>query len=140
MKKIMCLLFVIIFSLVGCSNSYKYDFGKLYGNIERAYIVEVKRANYYGSITIDYLQEIYDIGSIADDINKIEYVSSISLSPKNNEGINIMVVCSNIDFDYAIIGVNGVEEFKNDMQTSLYNARCDSTTYCDIINKYYKSR
>ena len=50
-----------------------------------------------------------------------------------------MLVCNSESYDYVIIGPNGIEEFKNNEQTYLYNEMCDVDEFNDLINKYYSN-
>ena len=133
-------LFVVIISLSGCTNDYYYDFEKLIDSVEEIYIVEVERKEYYGDISIDYLIEIEkkDYDNFLNELTTLEFNSSIFLSPQNNTGLNIMLVCNSEKCDYAIIGLRGVEEFKNNKQTYLYNATCKEEDFNAVLNKYYK--
>ena len=132
-------LFVFTISLSGCSKYYRYDFEELVGYVEEIYIVEVERTKYYGDISIDYLVEIEeDFADFVNELKSLEYNSSLFLHPQNNIGINIMLFCNNEKYDYVIVGLNGVEKFKNNEQTYLYNAWCTEEDFNEILNKYYK--
>ena len=52
----------------------------------------------------------------------------------------IMLVYNNEKYDYAIIGLRGIEKFKNNKQTYFYNAMCDEEDFNNILNKYYKDQ
>ena len=142
MKKIWFLLinlFVFIISLSGCTKNYHYDFEEIAGCVEEIYIVEVERTEYYGDISIDYLMEIEeDFADFLNELKSLEFESSPFLSPQNNTGINIMLVCNSEKYDYVIIGLNGIEKFKNNEQTYLHNAMCNEEDFNEILNKYYK--
>lgn len=142
MKKIWFMLinlFVFTLSLSGCTKYYHYDFEKFAGFVEEIYIVEVERTEYYGDISIDYLMEIEeDSADFLNELKSLKFKSSLFLSPQNNTGINIMLVCNSEKYDYVIIGLRGIEEFKNNEQTYLYNARCNEEDFNEILNKYYK--
>ena len=142
MKKIWFMLinlFVFIISLSGCTKYYHYDFEEIAGSVDEIYIVEVERTEYYGEISIDYLMEIEeDFDVFLNEVKSLEFESSLFLSPQNNTGINIMLVCNSEKYDFVIIGLRGIEEFKNNEQTSLYNAMCNEEDFNEILNKYYK--
>ena len=142
MKKIwfkLIYLFVFTISLSGCTKYYYYDFEEIAGFVEEIYIVEVERTEYYGDISIDYLMEIEeDFTDFLNELKSLEFQSSLFLTPANNTGINIMLVCNSERCDYVIVGLRGIEEFKNNEQTYLYNARCNEEDFNEIINKYYK--
>ena len=142
MKKIINILiifFIFIMSLTGCANHYHYDFEKLNDAVKHIYIVDVQRDGYYGEITINYLMEVHeDVDVFMNDLESLNFQSSILLSPNNNTGINIMLVCDNEKYDYVIVGLKGIEEFKNNKQIYLYNALCDKDDFNKILNKYYK--
>ena len=141
MKKIWFMLinlFVFTISLSGCTKYYYYDFEEI-AVVEEIYIVEVERTEYYGDISIDYLMEIEeDFAVFLNELKSLEFESSPFLSPQNNTGINIMLVCNSEKYDYVIIGLRGIEEFKNNEQTYLYNAMCNEEDFNEILNKYYK--
>ena len=142
MKKIWFMLinlFVFTISLSGCTKYYHYDFEEIAGFVEEIYSVEVERTEYYGDISIDYLMEIEeDFADFLNELKSLEFESSPFLSPQNNTGINIMLVCNSEKYDFVIIGLRGIEEFKNNEQTSLYNAMCNEENFNEILNKYYK--
>lgn len=142
MKKIwfkLIYLFVFTISLSGCTKYYYYDFEEIAGFVEEIYIVEVERTEYYGDISIDYLMEIEeDFTDFLNELKSLEFQSSLFLTPANNTGINIMLVCNSERCDYVIVGLRGIEEFKNNEQTYLYNARCNEEDFNEILNKYYK--
>ena len=98
MKKIWFMLinlFVFTISLSGCTKYYHYDFEEIAGFVEEIYIVEVERTEYYGDISIDYLMEIEeDFVDFLNELKSLEFESSPFLSPQNNTGINIMLVCN----------------------------------------------
>ena len=142
MKKIWFMLinlFVFTISLQGCTKYYHYDFEEIAGFIEEIYIVEVERTEYSGDISIDYLMEIEeDFADFLNELKSLEFKSSLFLSPQNNTGINIMLGCNSEKYDYVIIGLNGIEEFKNNGQTCLHNAMCNEEDFNEILNKYHK--
>ena len=142
MKKIWFMLinlFVLIISLSGCTKYYHYDFEEIASSVEEIYIVEVERTEYYGEISIDYLMEIEeDFDVFLNEVKSLEFGSSLFLSPQNNTGINIMLVCNSEKYDFVIIGLRGIEKFKNNEQISLHNAMCNEEDFNKIINKYYK--
>jgi len=142
MKKIFFLLInliVFIISISGCVKKNDYNFDKIVNSVEQIYIVEVQRDGYYGEITINYLMEVHeDVDVFMNDLESLNFQSSILLSPNNNTGINIMLVCDNEKYDYVIVGLKGIEEFKNNKQIYLYNALCDKDDFNEILNKYYK--
>lgn len=132
-------LFVFTLSLSGCTKYYHYDFEEIAGFVEEIYIVEVERTEYYGDISIDYLMEIEEeFADFLNELKSLEFESSLFLHPQNNTGINIMLVCNSERCDYVIVGLRGIEEFKNNEQTYLYNARCNEEDFNEILNKYYK--
>ena len=141
MKKtrlILICLIVFIFSLSGCTKQYDYNFEELVNSVEEIYIVDIEREEYYGDISIDYLMKIEnEFENFLTDLTSLKFENSILLSPQNNTGINIMLVCNNEQYDYVIIGLRGIEEFKNNKQIYLYNAMCDKDTFNNILNKYY---
>ena len=49
-----------------------------------------------------------------------------------------MLICNSEKYDYVIVGMSGIEEFKNSKQTYLYNACCNKKDFNDFLNKYYK--
>ena len=128
MKKIYLVLInlvLFIVSLSGCTQNYHYDFEKLVGSVEQIYIVEVERTKYYGDISIDYLMEIEeDFDNFLNEVTTLEFKSSIGLSPKNNTGLSIMLVCNNEKYDYVIIGLRGIEEFKNNFSFNFQQKCC----------------
>lgn len=142
MKRIFIILislFLFVISLSGCTNYYHYDFEKLNDSVKHIYIVEVQRNEYYGEISIDYLMEVEeDVDNFINELESLDFRSSILLSPENNTGVNIMLVCDSEEYDYVIVGLNGIEEFKNNKQTYLYNALCNKDAFDEILNKYYK--
>lgn len=142
MKKIWFMLinlFVFTISLSGCTKYYRYDLEGIVDSVEQIYIVEVERTEYYGDISIDYLMEIEeDFDDFLNEVKSLEFESSPFLSPQNNTGINIMLVCNSEKYDYVIIGLRGIEEFKSDKQIYLHNAMCNEEDFNEIINKYYK--
>ena len=143
MKKICFVLInliIFIISLSGCVKENDYNFETLVNSVEQIYIVEVERTEYYGDISIDYLMEIEEFDEILNDVTFLKFESSILLSPQNNTGINIMLVCNSEQYDYVIIGLRGIEEFKNNKQTYFYNAMCDKDAFNDILNKYYMQK
>lgn len=66
------------------------------------------------------------------------FSSNVIVSFRNNTGIDIMLVWDNEKYDYVIVGLKGIEEFKNNKQIYLYNALCDKDDFNKILNKYYK--
>jgi hypothetical protein len=142
MKKtrlILICLIVFIFSLFGCTKQYDYNFEELVNSAEEIYIVDIEREEYYGDISIDYLMKIEnEFENFLTDLTSLKFEYSILLSPQNNTGINIMVVCNSEKYDYVIIGLRGIEEFKNNEQTYLHNAMCNEEDFNEILNKYYK--
>lgn len=142
MKKISIILIsLFMFLLSGCNHYYRYDFNELIDSVDEIYIVEVHRTEYYGEISIDYLKEIEnEFEDFLKDLSDLEFVYSIFLSPQNNSGMAIMLVYNNEKYDYAIIGVRGIEKFKNNKQTYFYNAMCDEEDFNNILNKYYKDQ
>ena len=142
MKKtrlILICLIVFIFSLFGCTKQYDYNFEELVNSAEEIYIVDIEREEYYGDISIDYLMKIEnEFENFLTDLTSLKFGNSILLSPQNNTGINIMVVCNSEKYDYVIIGLRGIEEFKNNEQTYLHNAMCNEEDFNEILNKYYK--
>ena len=132
-------LFVFTISLSGCTKYYYYDFEEIVGFVEEIYIVEVERTEYYGDISIDCLMEIEeDFADFLNELKSLEFQSSLFLTPSNNTGINIMLVCNSERCDYVIVGLRGIEEFKNNEQTYLHNAMCNEEDFNEILNKYYK--
>ena len=142
MKKVLIILinlFLLTIPLNSCTNYYHYDFEKLNDSVKHIYIVEVQRNEYYGEISIDYLMEVEeDVDNFINELESLDFRSSILLSPENNTGVNIMLVCDSEEYDYVIVGLNGIEEFKNNKQTYLYNALCNTDAFDEILNKYYK--
>ena len=138
-RLILIYLIVFIFSLSGCTKQYDYNFEELVNSAEEIYIVDIEREEYYGDISIDYLMKIEnEFENFLTDLTSLKFEYSILLSPLNNTGINIMIVCNNEQYDYVIIGLRGIEEFKNNKQIYLHNAMCDKDTFNNILNKYYK--
>ena len=141
MKKtrlILIYLIVFIFSLSGCTKQYDYNFEELVNSAEEIYIVDIEREEYYGDISIDYLMKIEnEFENFLTDLTSLKFEYSILLSPLNNTGINIMIVCNNEQYDYVIIGLRGIEEFKNNKQIYLHNAKCATDKSNNILNKYY---
>ena len=132
-------LFILVISLSSCKKYYHYDLEGIIDSVEQIYIVQVERTEYYGDISIDYLIEIEeDFDSFLNELTSLEFESSLFLSPQNNTGINIMLVCNSEKYDYVIVGLRGIEEFKSDNQIYLYNAMCNEEDFNEIINKYYK--
>ena len=141
MKKtyiMLIILLIVTISLSSCNN-YHYNFDELIDSTKQAFIVEVERTEYYGDISINYLKEIEgeDFDNILNDITTLEYETSILLHPQNNSGLAIMLVCNTDRCDYAIIGLRGVEEFKDNKQISLFNAKCNRDDFNNILSKYY---
>ena len=132
-------LFILVISLSSCKKYYHYDFEGIIDSVEQIYIVQVERTEYYGDISIDYLIEIEeDFDSFLNELTSLEFESSLFLSPQNNTGINIMLVCNSEKYDYVIVGLRGIEKFKNNEQTYLHNAMCNEEDFNEILNKYYK--
>ena len=127
-----------MFLFSGCNNHYYYDYNELTSSVKQIYIVEVQRSEYYGEISIKYLKEIKEEFNVfLEDLSELRYESSVLLSPQNNTGKAIMLVYSDEEYDYGIIGLNGIEKFKNNTQTYLYNARCDEDKFNLILDNYY---
>ena len=144
MKKtyiILIILLIVTISLSSLSscNDHHYNFDELIDSTKQAFIVEVERTEYYGDISINYLKEIEgeDFDNLLNDITTFEYETSVLLHPKNNSGLSIMLVCNTDRCDYAIMGLHGVEEFKDNKQIYLFNATCNHDDFNKILSKYY---
>ena len=144
MKKIKCILTCLIICffvtvLYSCTSSYYVD-SSITDSAKEIYIVDVERSEYYGAISIEYLKEIPNdvFNTFSQDLSQLKYESSIFMSPKNNVGKAIMIVYNDEICDYCIIGVNGIEKFKNNEQIYLHNVKCDDGEFEFVLEKYYE--
>lgn len=140
MKKIFLLfpVFVFAFLLTGCTEEYYLDYNEMTHMIKRVSIVEVQRNEYYGEISIEQIKELNetDLAVFLGELTELKYEYSVFLEPENNTGLSIMLTYDSPDYDYVIIGKNGIEKFKDNKELSFFNARCDENEFLKIVNRY----
>ena len=139
MKKNVTLLlvFLSITLMAGCAKEYFYDYTELSSSVKQVYIVEVQRSEFYGDISIEYLKEIKDYDIFLQDLSNLRYEYSSFLEPENNKGKVIMLIYDDADYDFGVVGPNGIEKFKDNKEVYFYNARCDENELSLLINKYF---
>ena len=141
MKKIIFVLIGLISALLlltGCGHYY-YDYDELTDSVQQIYIVDVQRSEYYGDITVEYLEEVEgeDFNSLLEQLSNLRYEWSVLLEPQNNTGRSIMLIYNREDYDYAIVGLTGIEKFKNDEEVYFKNAVCDEDAFSQLLSNYY---
>ena len=140
MKTVIVFLMCIpLFLFTGCTKEYYLNYTELAATVNEAYIVEVQRSEYYSEASVEYIRQIRD-GELDDFLMKLSnlrFEYSVFLEPANNTGKAIMLKYNGTDYDYTIIGKNGIEKFKDGEQKYLYNATCDENALSSLINEYF---